>query len=69
MDGSLQLEINKPPAAGLLYEGEVSGNLIDWNKVERMILRNDEQIFRIRDQLGLETSQSRFMRMMVHPQK
>ena len=69
VDGSLQLEINKPPAAGLLYEGEVSGNLIDWNKVERMILRNDEQIFRIRDQLGLETSQSRFMRMMVHPQK
>ena len=67
--GALELEVNKPAEAGLLYEAEVSDNLVDWNRTERTILRDDEQVFRVRDQLGLGTADRRFLRMMVHPRK
>ena len=63
------MEVNKPTGAGLLYEAEVSDNLVDWNRTERTILRDDEQVFRVRDQLGLGTADRRFLRMMVHPRK
>lgn len=69
VDGSLQMEVSKPAEAGLLYDGEVSGNLADWNRVERTVLRDDDEVFRVRDQQGVETAERRFLRMTVHPQR
>ena len=67
--GSLQLQIDKRPGSGLHFDAEVSGNLKDWNRSERSILRDDEEAFYVRDRVGLRESSSRFLRMTVHPLK
>ena len=67
--GSLRLQIDKRPGSGLHFDAEVSGNLKDWNRSERRILRDDEEAFYVRDRVGLRESSSRFLRMTVHPLK
>ncbi|MBB79671.1 MAG: hypothetical protein CMN02_01490, partial [Roseibacillus sp.] len=67
--GSLRLQIDKRPGSGLHFDAEVSGNLKDWNRSERSILRDDEEAFYVRDRVGLRESSSRFLRMTVHPLK
>ncbi len=68
-DGQLTLESTKRVDTGLHYDAEVSGDLVDWNRSERSILRDDEQVFRVRDQLGVGVANERYLRMTVHPQK
>jgi len=67
--GSLRLEIDKSPGSGLHFDAEVSDNLKDWNRSERIILRDDEEAFHVRDQVGLREASKRFLRLTVHPLK
>ena len=68
-DGQLTLESIKRVDTGLHYDAEVSGNLVDWNRSERSILQDDEEVFRVRDQVGIGVADERYLRMTVHPQK
>ena len=67
--GFLQLESAKRPGSGLHYDAEVSSDLKDWNRSERSILRDDEEVFRVRDQVEAQAATRRFLRMTVHPRK
>ena len=68
--GALELSVTKPAEVEMLiYDAEVSGNLVDWNGDERTILQNDEVSFRVRDEVGTGDASRRFLRMTVHPRK
>ena len=67
--GSLRIESNKRPGSGLHFDAEVSSDLRVWNRSERSILRDDEESFGVRDDLGVGEAPRRFLRMTVHPLK
>ena len=67
--GALTLESSKRADTGLHFDAEVSGNLVDWNRSELSILQDDEEVFRVRDQVGIGVADERYLRMTVHPQK
>ncbi len=67
--GALTLESPKRVNTGLHFDAEVSGNLVDWNRSERSILQNDEEVFRVRDKVGIGQANERYLRMTVHPRE
>lgn len=68
VDGRLEWRIKRAAGRAVTMDAEGSGDLVEWNRTERLILQDDEDFFHVRD-ASPEGARERFLRLQVYPEK